>query len=83
MGDAGEGLVDAEARAQERMDELAAARRERAGEPIANPEAVQQRRSLELAKAQLTQQLAAATHPVRQAQLRAAIQEMEEKLSKA
>ena len=47
------------------------------------PEAVQQRRSLELAKAQLTQQLAAATHPVRQAQLRAAIQEMEEKLSKA
>jgi hypothetical protein len=83
MGDAGEGLVDAEARAQERMDELAAARRERAGEPIANPEAVQQRRSLELARAALSQQLAAATHPVRRAQLEAAIQELEQKLSES
>lgn len=62
------------------MDELAAARRERAGEPIANPEAVQARRSLELAKAGLMQQLAAAAHPVRQAQLRAAIVDIEAKL---
>ena len=65
------------------MDELAAARRERAGVPVANPEAVQQRRSLELAKAQLTQQLAAATHPVRQSQLRAAISEIDGKIEKS
>lgn len=62
------------------MDELAAARRERAAEPVANPDAVQQRRSLELAKAALAQQLSAATHPVRRDQIAAAIRELDERL---
>ncbi len=34
MGDAGEGLVDAEGRAQERMDELAREREERQQPPV-------------------------------------------------
>ena len=80
MGDAGEGLVDADAKIQERLEEVEAARRERARGPVANPEEVQKRRSLELAKASLKQQLAAATHPVRQQQLQNAIADIDRQL---
>ena len=59
MGDSGEGLVDAEARIAERMEEREADRRRTSGPaPVVDPEAVRQKESLKLAKAELTRQAA-------------------------
>jgi hypothetical protein len=81
MGDSGEGLVDAEARIQERMEEREADRR-RAGGPgtVADPEKVRQQESLKLARAELTRQAGATTHPVRRKQIDAAIAEIDKRL---
>lgn len=40
MGDACEGLIDADARIQERMEELERERRQQTGGPVKNPEEV-------------------------------------------
>jgi len=40
MGDAGEGLIDADARIQERMEELERERKQSHGKPVRNPEEV-------------------------------------------
>jgi hypothetical protein len=82
MGDAGEGLVDADSRIQELRDQREAEKRERANAPIENPEALRARQSLVLARASLTQQLEASTHPVRRQQLEAAIKDLDDKLSR-
>ncbi len=84
MGDSGEGLVDAEARIQEQMEEREADRRRRAngGQPSINPERLREVESLKLAKAELTRQATATTHPVRKQQISAAITEIDRRLSK-
>jgi hypothetical protein len=82
MGDSGEGLVDAEARIQERMEEREADRR-RAGSqvPVVDPERVRERESLKLARAELTQQANATTHPIRKKQITDAIAEIDRRLA--
>ena len=82
MGDSGEGLVDAESRIQERMEEREADRRRSSGQaPVADPEKVREKESLKLARAELTRQAEATTHPVRKAQIEAAIVEIDKRLT--
>jgi hypothetical protein len=80
MGDSGEGLIDAEAKIQERMDERAA-EREQHLKHVADPQKYQKIESLRLALSQLQQQAEAATHPVRKEQLAMAISDIEKRLA--
>ncbi|MGQ0733544.1 MAG: hypothetical protein ACT4QD_07805 [Acidobacteriota bacterium] len=81
MSDAGEGLIDADTRLQERMDELEEERRaSRIRKAPENPELVRQRESLKLARAELTQQLERTEHPARKAQIAQAVAEIERRL---
>ena len=64
MGDAGEGLVDSEARIQERQDDIERERAERGRTVAVDPEAHRVAESLRLARAELERQLAATTHVV-------------------
>lgn len=79
MGDSGEGLIDADSRIQERMDELARARAEKAAADVRDPEAVRELESLRLAKTELERQLDATTHERRRAQLTQAIAEIDKR----
>jgi hypothetical protein len=82
MGDSGEGLVDAEARIQEQMEEREADRRRRAnGQTPIDPERLREAESLKLARAELTRQASATTHPVRKQQISAAIAEIDRRLT--
>jgi len=82
MGDAGEGLIDAEARLQERMDELEESRRVAKDRgPKVDPEHVRQVESLRLAKIELQRQLELTTHEARRTQIGHAIQEIERRQS--
>jgi hypothetical protein len=82
MGDSGEGLVDAEARIQERMEEREADRRRSGGPaPVVDPEKVRERESLKLAKAELTRQAELTTNPVRKKQIDAALAEIDRRLA--
>ena len=81
MGDAGEGLVDAEARIQERMEELEAERRNKAGgKPKIDPEKAREIESLKLARLNFVRQAEAATHPVRKQQIQLSIAEIDKRL---
>jgi len=81
MGDSGEGLIDNEARIQERMEELQR-NRERARRPVAeNPEVARQLESLELARKEITRALDSATHPARKAQLTAALAHIDKRIA--
>ncbi|MEI6245560.1 MAG: hypothetical protein WCQ64_11005 [Acidobacteriota bacterium] len=77
MGDAGEGLVDADARIQELMDQREADKKAKANNVIIDAQAAERAYSKELVRASLRDQLAAATHPVRRAQLEAAIKDID------
>lgn len=82
MGDAGEGLIDAEARLQERMDELEESRKaakERG--PKVDPEHARQMESLRLARTELQRQLDATTHEARRDQIGHALAEIEKRLA--
>ena len=81
MGDAGEGLVDAEARVQERLDELARERSERKTQVVRDPEAVRALESLRLARAEFDRQLGATVHDRRRAQLTQAIAEVDRRIA--
>jgi hypothetical protein len=81
MGDAGEGLVDAESRLAERMEEREQERRQaRLGPSKVDPEKVRQVESLRLARTEMERQLEATTHDARRQQLRQAISEVEKRL---
>ena len=81
MGDAGEGLVDAESRLAERMEEREQERRQaRLGVPKIDPERVRQVESLRLAKTEAERQLEVATHDVRKQQLKQTLAEIEKRL---
>ena len=76
MGDSGEGLIDAEARIQERMEEMQLERESKQRPSGQDPERVQALESLRLARTELEQQLNTTTHERRRAQLQQAIAEV-------
>jgi len=81
MGDSGEGLVDAEARIQERMEQLEADKRQRSGnQPKIDPEKAREVQTLKLARLNLEKQAEAASHPVRKQQLQLAMTEIDKRL---
>jgi hypothetical protein len=81
MGDSGEGLVDADARIQERIDERESERKRRgSAQPAVDPDRVRELESLRLAKAELERQLTSTTHPVRKQQIQAAVAEIDKRL---
>ena len=82
MGDSGEGLVDADARIQEQMEERESERRRRSATlPALDPERIREAESLRLARAELERQSTATTHPVRRQQIQAAIAEIDKRLA--
>jgi hypothetical protein len=82
MGDAGEGLIDADARIQERMEELERERQQsRGGKPVRDPEKVQALESLRLARTELERQSAATTNDRRRAQIAQAIAEIDRRMA--
>jgi hypothetical protein len=81
MGDAGEGLIDAEARIQERMEELERERtRQNHGKVVRDPEKVHALESLRLARTELDRQLLATTNERRRAQIEQAIAEINRRM---
>ena len=81
MGDAGEGLIDADARLQERMDELEQERRKaRQGTLHGDPEKVRQKESHRLARTELQRQLESTSHQARKQQLTQAIAELDKRI---
>ena len=80
MSDAGEGLVDAEARLQEQMDAREHDRRRR-GPKVEDPEKHRATESLKLARADMARQLEATTHPIREEQITAALKEIDKQLA--
>jgi hypothetical protein len=81
MGDAGEGLVDAESRLAERMEEREQEKRQaRMGPVTVDPERVRERESLRLAKTEMERQLDLTTSDVRRQTLSQAISEIDKRL---
>ena len=76
MGDSGEGLIDAESRIQERMEELQASREQKRETTKDDPERFLKLGSLNLVRTQLSRQLEVATHQTRRKQLTDAIAEI-------
>jgi hypothetical protein len=81
MSDAGEGLIDADARIQERMEELERDRRQSRKKDTRDPEKVRAFESLRLAKTELERQLEATQHDGRRNQLQQAISEVERRMT--
>lgn len=84
MGDAGEGLIDAEARIQERMDEIDVERqRIRVGRRLSREqeEAIRSLESLRLARTEMERQLEATAHEARRAQITQAIEELDRRMA--
>ena len=81
MGDAGEGLVDAEARIQERAEEVERERREKRSGGLANPEAVKQRESLQLARTELQRQPDHTTDERRRTSIAQALAEIDRRIA--
>ena len=79
MGDAAEGLVDAEARIQERLDEMQPRKKSRG--PARDPDRERAAESCRLAKAELERQLEVTRHPVRRQQIEAAIAELDRRIA--
>ena len=81
MGDAGEGLIDADARIQERMEELERERTQSRGKArTENPEQARALESLRLARLELEGQLAATTHERRRTQINQALEEVSRRM---
>jgi hypothetical protein len=83
MGDAGEGLIDAESRIQERMEELERERAERSTGEVRDPEGQRVVESLKLARKEFERQLSITTHEHRRVQLTQALAEVERQLAEA
>jgi type II secretory pathway component PulF len=81
MGDAGEGLVDAESRLAERMEEREQEKRQaRQVAPKVDPEKVRELESLRLARTELQRQLEVTEHQARRQQLGQALTEIEKRV---
>jgi len=83
MGDAGEGLIDADSRIQERMEEAERERKQASAKVTRDPEKVQALESLRLARKELERQLAATTNEQRRTQLMQAIEEVDRRTAAA
>jgi len=83
MSDAGEGLVDAEARLSERMFERELERRASAARRLAPAEVERNRQieSLRLARAEMERQQALTNHTGRRAQIEAALAEIDRRVA--
>ena len=81
MGDAGEGLVDAEDRFQEYLAEREQEKRRDRTIVVMDPAKEQMRKSLELACADLRQQEASAPEGPRKLQIRQALTDLEGRLA--
>ena len=82
MGDSGEGLVDANSRLQERMEEIQESRRMmKQGGSNLDPERVRALESLRLAKIDLERQLSTTVHEARRLHLLNALAEMDRRIS--
>ena len=81
MGDAGEGLIDAEDRLQQWVAEREQ-QKQRKGVAAADPERERKLSSLRLAKAELERQRAVTESPIRQKQIVQALQDLEAAISK-
>jgi hypothetical protein len=82
MGDAGEGLVDAESRLAERMEEREEEKKKaRQTGKAGDPERVRQLESLRLAKTEMQRQLEVTTHQTRKQQLGQAIAELDRRIT--
>ena len=81
MGDAGEGLVDAESRLAERMEEREQEKRKaRQAATSGDPERARQLESLRLARTEMQRQLDVTTHEARKQQLGQAIAELDRRI---
>ena len=81
MGDAGEGLIDAEDRFQQWVAEREQ-QKQRKGVASADPERERKLTSLRLAKAELERQLGVTQSPIRQKQISQALEDLELQLKK-
>jgi chromosome segregation ATPase len=81
MGDAGEGLIDADARIQERMEELERDRKQQNSKTVKNPELLHALESLRLARTELQRQLEATTVERRRTQIQQAIHEIDRRMA--
>jgi hypothetical protein len=82
MGDAGEGLIDAELRIQERMEELEAERRAvKLKAPVKDPAKVRELESCRLARIELQRQLDTTVHALRKEQLSQAVAELNRRIA--
>jgi hypothetical protein len=81
MGDSGEGLIDAEARIQERMEDLERERQRTQQTKVAkDPEKERTREGLRLARLELQSQAAATTNERRRAQIAEAVAEIDRRV---
>ena len=81
MGDSGEGLIDADARIQERMEELERERtRQQHGKPLRDTVKMEALESLRLARTELDRQLLVTTNERRRAQIAQAIEEINRRM---
>ena len=81
MGDAGEGLVDAESRIQERLDEVARERDQKRVKGPKDPEAAREFESLRMAKAEYERQLHTPAYQRRWPAIKQGIQELDRRMS--
>lgn len=81
MGDAGEALIDAEARIQERMEEAARDRAERQERKVVSAETVQAIESLRLARLDLERQLTNTAHEGRRKTIGQAVVELNRRIA--
>ena len=81
MGDSGEGLIDAESRIQERMEELERERAKKRTKAVRDPELVHALESLRLARTELERQLEATTSDARRSQIRQALEEIDRRMA--
>jgi hypothetical protein len=81
MGDAGEGLIDAEDRFQQWVAEREQ-QKQRKGVASADPERERKLTSLRLAKAELERQRGVTQSPIRQKQISQALEDLELQLKK-
>jgi len=80
MGDGAEGLIDAQAKIQDRLDELEQLRA-RPFRQVRNTEREQRLESLRLARTELQRQSGVTRHPVRRQQLSLAIAELDRRIA--
>ena len=83
MGDAGEGLIDADSRIQERMEELERERQQSKVKQVRDPEKVRAIESLRLARTELERQLGATTNERRRDHIMQAMAEIDRRVAEA